>query len=225
MKRRKRRQNDSNQRTRELPFNVGTNDSLRVPETARVNLSPSIVEQANKNSHLTRSTDMSDTLYSGAPYTRPETVTTNRKNLPVPPTPNPFADPPRNKAYDVLRGRPRSTTLTDRGSWAQNPFQDPESDRFDPFGELDRKARRERAKQVDEARRKRVQEDIDRARMAEENRMVEAQREAELMREFEEMERAFAVKEKMGLTPDGLARRKESLEKVEGLRLNGQKGY
>lgn len=67
-------------------------------------------------------------------------------------TPNPFADPPLNKAYDVLAGRPRSTTLTDRGSWIKNPFKDPESERFDPFGELRAKARRERVKQVELAR-------------------------------------------------------------------------
>ena len=87
------------------------------------------------------------------------------------PTPNPFADPPLNKAYDVLAGRPRSTTLTDRGSWIKNPFKDPESERFDPFGELQAKARRERMKQVELAR-----------------------REAELERQFEE-------KAKMGLIP------------------------
>jgi LPXTG-motif cell wall-anchored protein len=68
------------------------------------------------------------------------------------PTPNPFADAPRNKAYDQLRGRPRSTTLTDRGSWVENPFKDPASDRFDPFGELQRKAKDERRKYVEELR-------------------------------------------------------------------------
>jgi hypothetical protein len=69
------------------------------------------------------------------------------------PTPNPFADPPLNKAYDVLGGRPRSTTLTDRGSWVKNPFKDPGSERFDPFGELQEKARRERKKYLEESRR------------------------------------------------------------------------
>lgn len=69
------------------------------------------------------------------------------------PTPNPFADPPLNKAYDVLAGRPRSTTLTDCGSWVGNPFRNPESERFDPFGELKEKARQERIKFLEEARR------------------------------------------------------------------------
>jgi hypothetical protein len=35
----------------------------------------------------------------------------------------------------------------------QNPFKDPESDRFDPFGELQAKARMERVKYMEQARR------------------------------------------------------------------------
>jgi hypothetical protein len=53
----------------------------------------------------------------------------------------------------VLRGRPRSTTLTDRGSWVANPFKDPVSDRFDPFGELQQKAKQERARYLREVQR------------------------------------------------------------------------
>jgi len=53
----------------------------------------------------------------------------------------------------VLRGRPRSTTLTDRGSWTENPFKDPSSERFDPFGELKEKARMERIKYMQDIRR------------------------------------------------------------------------
>ncbi|KAF2996865.1 hypothetical protein E8E13_004534 [Curvularia kusanoi] len=77
--------------------------------------------------HMTQISSRSNTLFGAGPYTRPETVTTNHDSaanshpnhasIPLPqPTPNPFADPPLNKAYDVLAGRPRSTTLTDRGS-------------------------------------------------------------------------------------------------------------
>jgi hypothetical protein len=103
-------------------------------------------------------------------------------------TPNPFADPPLNKAYDVLAGRPRSTTLTDRGSWIKNPFKDPESERFDPFGELRAKARRERVKQVELAR-----------------------QEAEMKRQWEE-------KENMGLAPpERVVDRKGSGVTLEGL--------
>lgn len=43
--------------------------------------------------------------------------------------------------------------MTDRGSWIQNPFKDPVSDRFDPFGELQEKARRERLKYMEELQR------------------------------------------------------------------------
>ena len=71
------------------------------------------------------------------------------------PSANPFAneEPSREKAYDLLRGRPRSTTLTDRGSWIGNPFKDPMSDRFDPFGELEQKAQRARMQYLEEVRR------------------------------------------------------------------------
>jgi hypothetical protein len=53
----------------------------------------------------------------------------------------------------VLNNRPRSTTLTDRGSWITNPFKDPESERFDPFGELKERARQERLRYAADARR------------------------------------------------------------------------
>lgn len=133
-------------------FDPGNSGSLHTPETVHT-------------SHLTRSTT-SNTLFAPAPYERPETVSTDGSRSrvqPPQPTPNPFADPPLNKAYDVLRGRPRSTTLTDRGSWIQNPFRDPESDRFDPFGELQEKARTERVKYMEELRRE--QEFLEKERM------------------------------------------------------------
>jgi hypothetical protein len=111
------------------------------------------------NAHVTRSTDRSDTLFGGGSrYQRPETVSSDTSSRAPLPTPNPFVDPPRNKAFDQLRGRPRSTTLTDRGSWDQNPFKNPGSDRFDPFGELQEKARLERIRYMQEVR----QEDMDR---------------------------------------------------------------
>ncbi|KAF2279255.1 uncharacterized protein EI97DRAFT_439636 [Westerdykella ornata] len=109
------------------------------------------------SSHLTRTTTTTtNSLFAAAEYQRPETVSTDkaRSRIPDPqPTPNPFADPPLNKAYDMLRGRPRSTTLTDRGSWIKNPFKDPVSERFDPFGELQEKARQERIKYMEEMQR------------------------------------------------------------------------
>jgi len=153
--------------------------SIPPPETAHVGTASSIFARLNGgdgaggNGHLTRSTDRSNTLFGPGPYSRPETVSTERSTR-VPPTPNPFADPPLNKAYDVLNNRPRSTTLTDRGSWQQNPFKNPESERFDPFGELKEKARRERIRYMEDAR-----------------------REAELRKQMEQ-------KEAMGLRPDGI---------------------
>ena len=154
---------------------------------------------AASNPHMTQISDRSNTLFGAGSYARPETVTTTDSRIPMPqPTPNPFADPPLNKAYDVLNNRPRSTTLTDRGSWVKNPFKDPESERFDPFGELQAKARKERVKHVENAR-----------------------REAEL-------ERMMAEKEKMGLGPPEGARRKGSGVTVEGLGVldrSGAGGY
>ncbi|KAG9195317.1 hypothetical protein G6011_00438 [Alternaria panax] len=153
--------------------------SVPPPETAHVGTASSIFARLNSgdgaggNGHLTRSTDRSNTLFGPGPYSRPETVSTERSTR-VPPTPNPFADPPLNKAYDILNNRPRSTTLTDRGSWQQNPFKNPESERFDPFGELKEKARRERVRYLEDAR-----------------------REAELRKQMEQ-------KEAMGLGPDGI---------------------
>lgn len=161
-------------------------------------------------SHLTRSTDRSDSLFGAAPYARPETMSTDRNRsrfpiVPPQPTPNPFADPPLNKAYDVLAGRPRSTTLTDRGSWIKNPFRNPESERFDPFGELQEKARMERKRYVEEAR-----------------------KEAELARKTE-VRRQFNEKEKMGLGVPEEVRRKGSGVTLEGMgvldRSGGSAGY
>ncbi|KAF2742090.1 hypothetical protein M011DRAFT_481970 [Sporormia fimetaria CBS 119925] len=103
--------------------------------------------------HNTRSTENSNTLFGAGTYERPETVSTDNARSRIPPTPNPFADPPLNKAYDMLRGRVRSTTLTNRDSWEQNPFKDPISERFDPFGELQERARRERERYAEEMRR------------------------------------------------------------------------
>lgn len=178
IKRRKRRQNQNRSRLADDAFDPGNTGSLRNPEIAHVADPPFI------GSHLTRSTERSNTLFGAGPYERPETVSTDRnKSRFAPsaqplPTPNPFADPPLNKAYDVLGGRPRSTTLTDRGSWIRNPFKDPSSERFDPFGELQEKARQERRRYLEESR-----------------------KEAELAREFNE-------KEKMGLAPpDGMQRK------------------
>lgn len=139
---------------------------------------------------MTQSSDRSNTLFGPSSYSRPETVSTrDGSRIPMPqPTPNPFADPPLNKAYDVLAGRPRSTTLTDRGSWVKNPFKDPESERFDPFGELQAKARRERIKQV------------------------------QLARQEAELERQFKEKERMGLVlPQRALDRKGSGVTSEGL--------
>jgi hypothetical protein len=160
-------------------FNPYAPASVPPPETAHVGTASSIFARLNGgdgaggNGHLTRSTNRSNTLFGPGPYSRPETVSTERSTR-VPPTPNPFADPPLNKAYDVLNNRPRSTTLTDRGSWQQNPFKNPESERFDPFGELKEKARRERVRYVEDAK-----------------------REAELRKQMEQ-------KEAMGLRPDGI---------------------
>jgi hypothetical protein len=162
-----------------LERDAANHAALQRPGTAQVN-----------TTHMTQSSDRSNTLFGSGSYSRPETVSTrDGSRIPVPqPTPNPFADPPLNKAYDVLNNRPRSTTLTDRGSWIKNPFKDPESERFDPFGELQAQARRERLKQVELAR-----------------------REAELERQFEE-------KEKMGLgPPEKAGDRKGSGVTLEGL--------
>lgn len=193
IKRRKRRQ--YNRRLPDDPFYPGNTGSLVAPETAHV---ASDSRFGGGGSHLTRSTERSESLFGAAPYIRPETVSTerNRSHFPMAqpiPTPNPFADPPLNKAYDVLAGRPRSTTLTDRGSWVKNPFRNPESERFDPFGELQEKARAERLRYVEVAR-----------------------REAELERE-EEMQRQFGMKEKMGLGVPEEVKRKGSGATFEGI--------
>ncbi|KAH7385437.1 hypothetical protein DE146DRAFT_205790 [Phaeosphaeria sp. MPI-PUGE-AT-0046c] len=195
VKRRKRRQNS--QRLADDAFNPNNTGSLHAPETAHVGLDPPFFSALGGGSHLTRSTDRSDTLFGAGSYQRPETVSTDRNKSRFPvaapqPTPNPFADPPLNKAYDVLAGRPRSTTLTDRGSWVKNPFRDPESERFDPFGELQEKARNERKRYLEESRKE-----------AEEARL-------------KEVERQFGMKEKMGLGVPEQAR-KGSGATIEGL--------
>jgi hypothetical protein len=194
LKRRKRRQNQYNQRLADDAFNPGNAGSLHAPETAHVATDDPIFIGGGGGSHLTRSTERSNTLFGAGPYQRPETVSTDRSRsrfpiAPPQPTPNPFADPPLNKAYDVLAGRPRSTTLTDRGSWVKNPFRNPESERFDPFGELQEKARMERRKHLEAAR-------------------MEA--EAERKRQFDE-------KEKMGLGVPEEMRRKGSGVTIGGV--------
>lgn len=65
---------------------------------------------------------------------------------------NPFEDPDLNKAYDMLNGRPRSSTLTSKSGWTRNPFEDPGDERFDPFGSLAEKAERERQKERERQR-------------------------------------------------------------------------
>ncbi|KAF2258209.1 hypothetical protein CC78DRAFT_572677 [Lojkania enalia] len=145
LRRRRRRQVPTNQEAEDAFNNPPNTSDLRPPEAAY-------------DSHLTRSTTTTGLLGGSDPLYRPGTVSTDSsppqsRITPPQPTPNPFADPPLNKAYDVLRGRPRSTTLTDRGSWIENPFRDPASDRFDPFGELQEKARQERIKYMEELRR------------------------------------------------------------------------
>ncbi|KAF2472792.1 uncharacterized protein BDR25DRAFT_341627 [Lindgomyces ingoldianus] len=170
IKRRRRRAQETHMRHASDAFNPSNTGSLHTPETSYTD-----------SSHLTRSTTTTSPLFAADPDHRPETVSTDPsysrfQTFPAtttgttpggiqPPMPsaNPFADPPRNKAYDVLRGRPRSTTLTDRGSWVQNPFKDPVSDRFDPFGELQEKARRERLRYIEELRRE--QELLEKERM------------------------------------------------------------
>ncbi|KAJ4289041.1 hypothetical protein N0V90_011383 [Kalmusia sp. IMI 367209] len=197
-KRRRRRVNESSLRHAEDAFSPNNNGSLHAPETAHIY--DSFGSQPGL-AHITKSSTNSTSLFGGSHYQRPETVSTNSNPsrlappaiAPPQPTPNPFADPPRNKAYDQLRGRPRSTTLTDRGSWLGNPFKDPASERFDPFGELHEKAREERRKY-----------------------MAEARREAEDMRQ-REAEQEYLEKERMGLGVPGRDDRKGSNATVSGL--------
>jgi hypothetical protein len=151
-------------------FGSDGHNSVSPPETVHIGFDPT-------DPHNTRSTNRSDSLFGGSHYQRPETVSTNSNPTsriqPGLPTPNPFADDPyRNKAFDQLRGRPRSTTLTDRGSWVKNPFRDPESDRFDPFGELQEKARAERVRYVQEIK----QEDAERRAREREQEFLEKER-------------------------------------------------
>jgi len=169
-KRRKRRNQKVELRNAENGFAPDNHGSLAAPETVHIGFDPS-------NSHVTRSTNHSDSLFGGSHYQRPETVSTNSNpNSRIQaglPTPNPFGDDPsRNKAFDQLRGRPRSTTLTDRGSWVENPFRDPGSDRFDPFGELQEKARAERVKYMQELK----QEEMDRRAKEREQEFLEKER-------------------------------------------------
>jgi hypothetical protein len=199
---RRKRQNQHRQRLGDDAFDPSNTGSLRAPETAHVGPDPSFLT----GSHLTHSTKRSDFLFGGGSYIRPETVSTAHDTSYAPyatnsiappmPTSNPFADPPLNKAYDVLAGRPRSTTLTDRGSWVKNPFKNPESERFDPFGELKDKARRKRKRHLKEAR-----------------------READMRRNEE-----FATKEKMGLAPPQGVHRKGSGVTLEAVRVLDRSG-
>jgi hypothetical protein len=186
-KRRRRRRHE--RREAEDALDAANHAVLRAPGTDYIH--NDIAPFTSSGTHMTQSSDRSNTLFGPGTYSRPETVSTNRNEsrIPMPqPTPNPFADPPLKKAYDVLAGRPRSTTLTDRGSWIQNPFKNPESERFDPFGELQAKARRERVKQV------------------------------ELARTEAELERQFAKKEKTGFErPENGKNRKGSGVTLEGL--------
>jgi hypothetical protein len=175
-----------------------------VPETAHVpSASPAFAGLGGVGgSHMTRSTERSESLFGAGPYVRPETVSTDRNKSRFPiaapqPTPNPFADPPLNKAYDVLAGRPRSTTLTDRGSWVKNPFRNPDSERFDPFGELQEKARDERRRYLENSR-----------------KAAEDAREREVQRQFGE-------KEMMGL---GVPERKSSGVTIEGVGILDRSG-
>ncbi|KAL6704970.1 hypothetical protein ACN47E_007515 [Coniothyrium glycines] len=185
IKHRKRKRSKYNQPLSDDAFNPGNNSSLHFPETAHIDNYP-----GPRTNHMTRSTDRSNTLFGAASYSRPETVSTERSL----PTANPFADPPLNKAYDVLAGRPRSTTLTDRGSWIRNPFRDPESSRFDPFGELKAKAQREKAKYGERVRR---------------------EKEREVMRGYEEKERMgleVPARKGSGVTVEGVG----ILDRTEG---------
>jgi hypothetical protein len=153
MIKRRRRKNASSHLTHAPDaFDPSNTGSLHIPET--VHIAP---EDYNTGSHFTASTRV-EPIFSAGTYVRPETVSTTENSriapiTPPQPTPNPFADPSLSKSYDVLRGRPRSTTLTDRGSWVDNPFKDPMSGRFDPFGELQQKARDERKRYVEELKR------------------------------------------------------------------------
>ncbi|KAF1912988.1 hypothetical protein BDU57DRAFT_457870 [Ampelomyces quisqualis] len=204
IKRRKRLNNQYNQRLADDTFNPNNAGSLHVPETAHVpSASPAFAGLGGiGGSHLTRSSERSESLFGAGPYVRPETVSTDRNKSTFPiafahPTPNPFADPPLNKAYDVLAGRPRSTTLTDRGSWVKNPFSNPESERFDPFGELQKKARDERRKYLEGSR-----------------KGMEEVKEREVQSQFRE-------KEKMGL---GVPERKGSGVTIEGVGILDRSG-
>jgi hypothetical protein len=77
----------------------------------------------------------------------------------------------------------------------KNPFRNPESERFDPFGELQEKAREERRRYLEESRR-------------------EAEREREMQRQFGE-------KEKMGL---GMPQRKGSGVTIDGVGILDRSG-
>lgn len=159
LRRRRRLRQESQLRHADDAFNPSNTGSLHNPETVHI---------GGGGLHDSRSTTTSG-LFAAGEYERPETVSTDRNNSRIPkpqPTPNPFADPPLNKAYDVLRGRPRSTTLTDGGreDWSSNPFRDPASERFDPFGELQQKARDERVRYMEELRLE--QEMLEKERMA-----------------------------------------------------------
>jgi alkylation response protein AidB-like acyl-CoA dehydrogenase len=79
----------------------------------------------------------------------------------------------------------------------KNPFRNPESERFDPFGELQEKAREERRRYLEESR-----------------------REAEEARE-REVQRQLGEKEKMGL---GMPQRKGSGVTIDGVGILDRSG-
>lgn len=155
--RRRKRRIESAKGHAEDAFSPSNNGSLHAPGTSHM----SVNSASDPHTHFTQTSTNTTSLFGAGHYERPETVSTNdtQSRIQQPqPTPNPFADPGRNKAFDQIRGRPRSTTLTDRGSWNQNPFQDPLSDRFDPFGQLQEKARAERVRYREEIERERAQQ-------------------------------------------------------------------
>ncbi|ORY11060.1 hypothetical protein BCR34DRAFT_664633 [Clohesyomyces aquaticus] len=180
---RRRRRHESALRHAEDAFDPSNTGSLQHPEG--VHHADIHTTSSGTGSHMTQSTMTSSALFAGDPDHRPETISTDpsrsrfqaipayapsvASTIQTPmPSANPFADPPRNKAYDVLRGRPRSTTLTDpnRGSWVKNPFKDPVSERFDPFGELQERARNERVRYIEELRMEQEQLEKDRVAMS-----------------------------------------------------------
>ena len=74
------------------------------------------------------------------------TQTHVRPVIPKPlPSANPFQEAPLSNAYDMLRGKRGGSVIQKTRSWLTNPFTDPSSNRYDPFGHLRAKQARERA--------------------------------------------------------------------------------